>query len=219
VLPDLSRGGILKGAMETRTKPGAMAGYDRLIRVKMTRSAGDLTGSGNITVQIFIFRGNPLKYTDPDGTDIGFPATVTNNSDNEVNVHMEDPPEPGASQNELLSPSESARYYPKGIDGVGTRSTEKAPGGKVYKGKGSVTIDQDEEGEFQYDVSFGGKIINGIGNILKFFGNLIKRIQKKNPDLYYGVYNSGEHPIPDELKDWIPETQSLSNSDSLKEEE
>jgi hypothetical protein len=33
----------------------------------MTRSAGDLTGSGLITVQIFVFRDNPLKYTDPDG--------------------------------------------------------------------------------------------------------------------------------------------------------
>jgi hypothetical protein len=65
--PDQSRGGILKGAMETRTEPGAMAGYDRLIRVKMTRSAGDPAGSGLIYVQIFVFRDNPLKYTDPDG--------------------------------------------------------------------------------------------------------------------------------------------------------
>jgi hypothetical protein len=56
--------------METRTKPGAMAGYDRLIRVKMTWSAGNPPGSGLIFVQIFVFRGNPLKYTDPDGRDI-----------------------------------------------------------------------------------------------------------------------------------------------------
>jgi hypothetical protein len=33
----------------------------------MTRAAGDPVGSGLITVQIFVFRGNPLKYTDPDG--------------------------------------------------------------------------------------------------------------------------------------------------------
>jgi hypothetical protein len=44
-----------------------MAGYDRLIQVKMTRVAADPPGSGYITVQIFVFRGNPLKYTDPDG--------------------------------------------------------------------------------------------------------------------------------------------------------
>jgi hypothetical protein len=60
-------GGILKKAMETRQKPGVREGYDCLIRVKMTRSAGDPAGSGLITVQIFVFRGNPLKYTDPDG--------------------------------------------------------------------------------------------------------------------------------------------------------
>jgi hypothetical protein len=34
LLPDLPRGGILKGAMETRIRSGAMAGFDCLIRVK-----------------------------------------------------------------------------------------------------------------------------------------------------------------------------------------
>jgi hypothetical protein len=53
--------------METRQKPGAGEGYDRLIRVKMTWMAGDPPDSVHITVQIFIFRDNPLKYTDPDG--------------------------------------------------------------------------------------------------------------------------------------------------------
>jgi hypothetical protein len=66
-LPDLARGGILKGAMETRIQPGAVAGFGCLIWVKMTRSAGDPVSSGHITVQIFVFRGNPLKYTDPNG--------------------------------------------------------------------------------------------------------------------------------------------------------
>jgi hypothetical protein len=69
-LPDPSGDGILKGAMETRTKPGAMAGYDRHTRVKMTQVAADPTGSGLIFVQIFVFRDNPLKYTDPDGNEI-----------------------------------------------------------------------------------------------------------------------------------------------------
>jgi hypothetical protein len=58
--------------METRTKPGAMAGYDRLTRVKMTQVAADPTGPGFIFVQIFIFRDNPLKYTDPDGRITGW---------------------------------------------------------------------------------------------------------------------------------------------------
>jgi hypothetical protein len=53
--------------METMIRPGAVAGFDCLIRVKKTRAAGDPVGSGHITVQIFIFRDNPLKYTDPDG--------------------------------------------------------------------------------------------------------------------------------------------------------
>jgi hypothetical protein len=56
--------------METRIQPGAMAGFGCLIRVKMTRSAGDPVGSGHITAQIFTFRDNPLKYTDPDGNEI-----------------------------------------------------------------------------------------------------------------------------------------------------
>jgi hypothetical protein len=47
-----------------------MAGYDRLIRVKKTRVAADPTDPGFIFVQIFVFRDNPLKYTDPDGRDI-----------------------------------------------------------------------------------------------------------------------------------------------------
>jgi hypothetical protein len=68
-------GGILKKAMETRQKAGAGEGYDRLIRVKMTRVAGDLTGSGHITVLIFVFRDNPLKYTDPDGN-VPIPAAI-----------------------------------------------------------------------------------------------------------------------------------------------
>jgi hypothetical protein len=53
--------------METRIQPGAMAGFGCLIRVKMTQVAADPTGSGLILVQIFVFRDNPLKYTDPDG--------------------------------------------------------------------------------------------------------------------------------------------------------
>jgi hypothetical protein len=36
----------------------------------MTRVAADPTGPGLIFVQIFIFRDNPLKYTDPDGRDV-----------------------------------------------------------------------------------------------------------------------------------------------------
>jgi hypothetical protein len=66
-------GGILKKAMETRQKAGAGEGYDRLIRVKKTRAAGDPTDPGLITVLIFVFRDNPLKYTDPDGRMPGQP--------------------------------------------------------------------------------------------------------------------------------------------------
>jgi hypothetical protein len=58
--------------METRIQPGAVAGFGCLIRVKMTRSAGDPAASGLIFVQIFIFRDNPLKYTDPDGRITGW---------------------------------------------------------------------------------------------------------------------------------------------------
>jgi hypothetical protein len=53
--------------METMIQPGTMAGFDCLIRVKKTRTAADPTGSGLILVQIFVFRDNPLKYTDPNG--------------------------------------------------------------------------------------------------------------------------------------------------------
>jgi hypothetical protein len=53
--------------METRTKPGAMAGFCCLIPVKKTQVAANPTGSGYITAQIFVFRDNPLKHTDPDG--------------------------------------------------------------------------------------------------------------------------------------------------------
>jgi murein DD-endopeptidase MepM/ murein hydrolase activator NlpD len=53
--------------METRIRPDAKAGIDRLMCVKRTHWAADPPGSGLITVQIFIFRDNPLKYTDPDG--------------------------------------------------------------------------------------------------------------------------------------------------------
>jgi hypothetical protein len=67
VLPDPSKGDILKGAMETRLKPGAREGYDRLIQVKKIRMAGNPTAFGLIYIQIFVFRDNPLKYTDPDG--------------------------------------------------------------------------------------------------------------------------------------------------------
>jgi hypothetical protein len=55
--------------METMIQPGAVAGFGCLIRVKMTQVAGDPVGSGHITAQIFVFRDNPLKYTDPDGRD------------------------------------------------------------------------------------------------------------------------------------------------------
>jgi hypothetical protein len=37
------------------------------IWVKKTRAAADPAGSGLIIAQIFIFRDNPLKYTDLDG--------------------------------------------------------------------------------------------------------------------------------------------------------
>jgi hypothetical protein len=62
--------------METRIQPGAMAGFGCLIQVKMTRPAGDPPGSVHITVQIFVFRDNPLKYTDPDGNEIFLPLLI-----------------------------------------------------------------------------------------------------------------------------------------------
>jgi hypothetical protein len=58
--------------METRIQPGTMAGFGCLIPVKMTQVAGDPPGPGHITVLIFVFRGNPLKYTDPDGRESGY---------------------------------------------------------------------------------------------------------------------------------------------------
>jgi hypothetical protein len=53
--------------METRIRPDAKAGIDRLMCVKRTRWAANSAGSGHITAQIFIFQDNPLKHTDPDG--------------------------------------------------------------------------------------------------------------------------------------------------------
>jgi hypothetical protein len=98
------------------TKPGAMAGYDCLIRVKMTRVAADPAGPGLIIVQIFIFRDNPLKYTDPDGRHI-INDTNRPSAEHYQNAHPARPGSTLGNGNIILGPSQQL-YLPLDTDTI-----------------------------------------------------------------------------------------------------
>jgi hypothetical protein len=136
-----------------------MAGFGCLIRVKMTRSAGDLTGPGLITAQIFVFRDNPLKYTDPDG------KIVTNKTQHAIVVRTED------GDYLLLGPG--AIYFGK-VDGVLTQD------GKTYKISDheaspldiNIEVTQNEEGNYEFNLP------DRPSRVLNWLGDRVKQLSK-----------------------------------------
>jgi hypothetical protein len=196
VLPNLLRGGILKGAMETRIRPGAVAGFGCLIRVKMTQVAADPTSPGHITVQIFVFRDNPLKYTDPDEN-----ATVNNRSGDDVYAMYEKAIEDESGE---ILPSQNkdkniAGKFSGSIDGA------IAQDGTIYKGMGSVTITKDEGGKYHFKVSFFGKLINWIANKIKEMQDRNKSSNEKRDP--YKMYHKDDGSIT--ADSWWPTAKHL----------
>jgi hypothetical protein len=98
--------------METRQKAGAGEGYDRLIRVKMTRMAADPPGPGLTYVQIFVFRDNPLKYTDPDGEETLTPETTKEQYNEMAKFDLELPKEDNWNKaQEFFKENPDGAYY------------------------------------------------------------------------------------------------------------